>query len=39
MDTKDNGKSFCRHITNNSKGRENTGPLLKETGDLVTQDM
>jgi len=32
-------KSFYRYISDKRKARENVGPLWKETGDLVTQDM
>ncbi|GAB0195852.1 mitochondrial enolase superfamily member 1 [Grus japonensis] len=38
-DVKGNKKSFCRYISDKRKMRENVGPLLKETGDLVTWDM
>jgi len=34
-----NKKSFCRYLSGKRKTRENVGPLWKETGDLVTQDM
>ncbi|GAB0177211.1 hypothetical protein GRJ2_000186300 [Grus japonensis] len=37
-DVKDK-KSFYRYINDKRKTRENVGPLQKETGDLVTQDM
>jgi len=38
-DNKGNKKSFCRYVSYKMKTRENVGPLWKETGDLVTQDM
>ncbi|GAB0189884.1 mitochondrial enolase superfamily member 1 [Grus japonensis] len=38
-DIKSNKKSFCRYVSDKRKTRENVGPLWKETGDLVTQDM
>ncbi|GAB0178229.1 mitochondrial enolase superfamily member 1 [Grus japonensis] len=38
-DIKGNKKSFCRYISDKRKMRENVGPLRKETGNLVTQDM
>lgn len=38
-DIKGNKKSFCRYNSDKRKTREIVGPLQKETGDLVTQDM
>ncbi|GAB0188244.1 mitochondrial enolase superfamily member 1 [Grus japonensis] len=38
-DVKGNKKSFYRYISDERKTRENVGPLWKEMGDLVTQDM
>ncbi|KAK4828881.1 hypothetical protein QYF61_001439 [Mycteria americana] len=38
-DIKDNKKGFYRNIGDKRKARENVGPLPKEMGDLVTQDM
>ncbi|GAB0185903.1 mitochondrial enolase superfamily member 1 [Grus japonensis] len=38
-DVKGNKKSFYRCTSNKKKTRENVGPLWKETGNLVTQDM
>ncbi|GAB0178545.1 mitochondrial enolase superfamily member 1 [Grus japonensis] len=38
-DSKGNKKSFYRYVSDKWKTRENVGPLQKETGDLVTQDM
>ncbi|GAB0199162.1 mitochondrial enolase superfamily member 1 [Grus japonensis] len=38
-DVKGNKKSFYRYISDKRKTRENVGPLQKEMGDLVTQDM
>ncbi|GAB0176076.1 hypothetical protein GRJ2_000072800 [Grus japonensis] len=38
-DVKDNKKSFYKYVSDKRKTRENMGPLQKETGDLVTQDM
>ncbi|KAK4821892.1 hypothetical protein QYF61_004408 [Mycteria americana] len=38
-DVKGNKKSFYRYVGDKRKTRENVGPLQKETGDLVTQDM
>lgn len=37
-DAKGNKKGFYKYINYKSKTRENAGPLLRETGDLVTQD-
>ncbi|GAB0175820.1 mitochondrial enolase superfamily member 1 [Grus japonensis] len=36
---KDNKKSFYKYISDKRKTRENMGPLQKEMGDLVTQDI
>ncbi|KAK4814166.1 hypothetical protein QYF61_009984 [Mycteria americana] len=38
-DVKGNKKTFYRYVGNKRKTRENVGPLWKEAGDLVTQDM
>ena len=38
-DVKGNKKSFYRYVGDKRKTRENVGPLWKETGDLVSQDM
>ncbi|GAB0186361.1 hypothetical protein GRJ2_001101400 [Grus japonensis] len=38
-DIKDNKKSFYRYASDKRKTRENVGPLRKETGHLVNQDM
>lgn len=38
MHVKDNKKGFCKYTGDKRKARENMGPLLNETGDLVTQD-
>ncbi|GAB0182661.1 hypothetical protein GRJ2_000731400 [Grus japonensis] len=38
-DIKGNKKSFYRYVSDKRKTRENVGPLQKEMGDLVTQDM
>ncbi|GAB0182313.1 mitochondrial enolase superfamily member 1 [Grus japonensis] len=38
-DVKGKKKSFYRYVSDKRKTRENVGPLLKETGDLVIQDM
>ena len=38
-DVKGNKKSFYSYVGDKRKTRENVGPLRKETGDLVTQDM
>ena len=38
-DVKGNMISFYRYIDDKRKTRENVGPLSKEVGDLVTQDM
>ncbi|KAK4810492.1 hypothetical protein QYF61_004272 [Mycteria americana] len=38
-DVKGNKKGFCKYIGDKRKTRENVGPLLNGTGDLVTQDM
>ena len=38
-DVKGSKKGFSKYIADERKTRENTGPLLKETRDLVTQDM
>ena len=38
-DVKGNKKSLYRYISDKRKTRENVGPLWKEMGDLVTQDM
>ncbi|KAM9653655.1 uncharacterized protein ACIBXB_010484 [Morphnus guianensis] len=38
-DVKDNKKSYYRYVSGKRKTRENMGPLWKEMGDLVTQDM
>ncbi|GAB0180188.1 mitochondrial enolase superfamily member 1 [Grus japonensis] len=38
-DVKGNKKSFYRYISDKKKTRENVGPLWKEMGDLVTQDI
>lgn len=38
-DHKNNSKTFYRYISGKRKTRENVGPLQKETGELVTQDM
>ncbi|PKU48494.1 rna-directed dna polymerase from mobile element jockey-like [Limosa lapponica baueri] len=38
-DTKDNKKNFYRYVSDKGKAREDVGPLRKEAGDLVTQDM
>ncbi|GAB0207770.1 mitochondrial enolase superfamily member 1 [Grus japonensis] len=38
-DVKDNKKSFYRYVRDKRRTRENVGPLRKETGDRVTQDM
>ncbi|PKU36054.1 rna-directed dna polymerase from mobile element jockey-like [Limosa lapponica baueri] len=38
-DIKDNKKSFYKYVRDKGKTREDVGPLWKETGDLVTQDM
>lgn len=37
MDVKGNRKHFCRYKNIKRKNRENTGPLLNWTGDLVTK--
>jgi len=36
---KGNKKSFYKYISDKRKARENVGPLWKEMGDLVTQDI
>ncbi|KFV19046.1 hypothetical protein N340_08358, partial [Tauraco erythrolophus] len=38
-DIKGNKKSFYRYVSDKRRIRENVGPLQKETGDLITQDM
>ncbi|GAB0181828.1 mitochondrial enolase superfamily member 1 [Grus japonensis] len=38
-DIKGNKKSFYRYVSSKRKTRENVGPLQKENGELVTQDM
>ncbi|PKU33402.1 rna-directed dna polymerase from mobile element jockey-like [Limosa lapponica baueri] len=38
-DIKDNKKNLYRYVRDKGKTREDVGPLRKETGDLVTQDM
>jgi len=38
-DVKGNKKSFYRYISDKRKVRDNMGPLQKERGDLVTQNM
>ena len=38
-DVKDNKKGFYKYIGNKRKTRENVGPLLNKTRDLVTQDI
>ncbi|PKU35024.1 hypothetical protein llap_14673 [Limosa lapponica baueri] len=38
-DIKDNKKKFYRYVRDKGKTREHVGPLQKETGDLVTQDV
>ena len=38
-DVKGNKKSFYRYLSDKRKTRKNVGPLWKEKGDLVTQDM
>ncbi|PKU37294.1 rna-directed dna polymerase from mobile element jockey-like [Limosa lapponica baueri] len=38
-DIKDNKKNFDRYVRDKGKTREDVGPLGKEMGDLVTQDM
>ncbi|GAB0209554.1 mitochondrial enolase superfamily member 1 [Grus japonensis] len=38
-DVKDYKKSFYRYVSEKRRMRENVGPLWKEMGDLVTQDM
>ena len=38
-DIKGNRKGFYKYISDKRKTRENLGPLLKERGDLVTQEM
>ncbi|PKU43200.1 glycerol kinase [Limosa lapponica baueri] len=38
-DIKDNKKNFCKYVSAKRKTREGVGPLWKETGDLVSQDM
>jgi len=38
-DVKANKKSFYRYVSDKRKARENAGPLQKEVGDQVTQDM
>jgi len=38
-DVKGNKSSFYRYVSDKSKARQNVGPLWKETGDPVTQDM
>ena len=38
-DIKGNKKSFYRYIGDKRKTRENVGPLWKEMGHMVTQDM
>ncbi|GAB0188489.1 mitochondrial enolase superfamily member 1 [Grus japonensis] len=38
-DVKGKKKSFYRYVSDKRKTREYVGPLWKETGDLITQDM
>ncbi|PKU27671.1 hypothetical protein llap_22025 [Limosa lapponica baueri] len=38
-DIEGNKKNFYRYVSDKRKTRENVGPLRKETGNLVTQDM
>ncbi|PKU28199.1 hypothetical protein llap_21498 [Limosa lapponica baueri] len=38
-DIKDNEKNFYKYIRDKGKTSKDVGPLRKETGDLVTQDM
>ncbi|GAB0179566.1 mitochondrial enolase superfamily member 1 [Grus japonensis] len=38
-DIKENKKGFYKYIGDKRKTRENVGPLLNRTGDLVTQDV
>lgn len=38
-DVKGNKKAFYKYIGEEMKTRENTGPLLSKTGDLVMQDI
>ncbi|PKU36756.1 rna-directed dna polymerase from mobile element jockey- hypothetical protein [Limosa lapponica baueri] len=38
-DIRDNKKNFYRYVRDKGKTREDVGPLRKETGDLVTQDL
>jgi len=38
-DVKGNKKAFYRYVSDRRKTRENVGPLRKEAGDLVTQDV
>ena len=38
-DVKGNKKIYYQHVSDKRKTRENVGPLQKETGDQVTQDM
>ncbi|GAB0180871.1 hypothetical protein GRJ2_000552400 [Grus japonensis] len=38
-DIKGNKKSFYRYVSDKRRTRKNVGPLQKETGDLVTQDI
>jgi len=38
-DINGNKKSFYRYTSDKRKTRENVGPLWKETGDLVTQEV
>ncbi|KFV05198.1 hypothetical protein N340_02153, partial [Tauraco erythrolophus] len=38
-DIEGNKKNFYRYVSDKRRSRENVGPLWKEMGDLVTQDM
>ncbi|PKU41605.1 glycerol kinase [Limosa lapponica baueri] len=38
-DIKNKKKNFCKSVRDNGKTREDVGPLQKEIGDLVNQDM
>ncbi|PKU32102.1 hypothetical protein llap_17594 [Limosa lapponica baueri] len=38
-DIKDNKKNLYKYVRDKGKTREDVGPLWKETGDLITQDM
>ncbi|PKU38649.1 glycerol kinase [Limosa lapponica baueri] len=38
-DIKDNKKNFDKYVRDKGKTREDVGPLRKETGDLVTQEV